>query len=72
MRLSGQFQGSFFFYEKILSVQKRKSSQNQPTKTKRSKKKTTKAIIFGPQKISKQGKLFVLHFNAFCTLKIFS
>ena len=33
MRLSGEFKPVIFFYEKILSIQKRKSSQNQPTKT---------------------------------------
>ena len=52
MRLSRQFQTSFFiylfiyFYEEILSVQKGKSNQNQPTKTQTSEQKTTKATIF--------------------------
>ena len=40
MRLSGQFQaGLFFFYEKILSTQKRKLNQNQLTKQKQANKK---------------------------------
>ena len=34
MRLSGQFQACMLFSEKILSAQKRKSNQNQPTKQK--------------------------------------
>ena len=39
MRLSGQFQACFFFfYEKILNAQKRKSNQNQPTKQKQANK----------------------------------
>ena len=33
MRLSGEFQASHFFSEKFLSIKKRKSSENQPTKT---------------------------------------
>ena len=37
---------SQFFYEKILSTQKRKSSQKQPSKQKKSKQKTTKVTIF--------------------------
>ena len=44
MRLLRQFQASLlFFFEKILNAQKGKSNQNQPTKTKISEQKTTKA-----------------------------
>ena len=38
--ISSQF---IFFFEKILNAQKGKSNQNQPTKTKISEQKTTKA-----------------------------
>ena len=67
MRLSEQF-----FYEKILSVQKRKSNQNQPTKTQTSEQKTTKATIFRAYKFLREENLVILCFDASCTFKIFS
>ena len=65
MRLSRQFQASFF-YEKILSAQKRKSSQKQPSKQKKSKQKTTKVTIFA-YKSSKRVK--VVCFALWCFLR---
>ena len=72
MRLSRQFQACLFFYEKILNAQKRNSSQNQLTKKKLSKQKTTKATIFRAEKLLRGETLFILRFGAFFTLKIFS
>ena len=71
MRLSRQFQTSLFiylfiyFYEEILSVQKGKSNQNQPTKTQTSEQKTTKATIFSAWKLLR-GENWV-----FCALMLF-
>ena len=59
MGLSIQFQ---FFCEKILSAQKRKSTQKPTNKTKTSKQKTTKATIFRAEKLLRGGKLFILRF----------
>ena len=39
LRVLGQFQASLFFYEKILSAQKRNSSQNQIRKQKQANTK---------------------------------
>ena len=51
MRLLRQFPASLlFFFEKILNAQKGKSNQNQPTKTKISEQKTTKATSFHSHK----------------------
>ena len=62
MRLSGKFKASLlFFLQKDFERTKTQINQNQPTKTKLSKPKTTKAT-------SKRMEIF----GAFCTLKIFS
>ena len=51
MRLSRQFQTClFFFYQKILNAQKHKSIQTNQ-QNKKSEQKTTKATIFGTQKL---------------------
>ena len=47
MTLPRQFQASLLFYEKILSVSKRKSNQNQPTKAQASEQKKTKGKFRG-------------------------
>ena len=40
--------------------------KTKPTnKTKLSKQKTTKAVVFGTQKLLRGGKLFILRFGAF-------
>ena len=46
MRLSRQFQACLFFLQKDLECTKMQINQNQPTKTKISKQKTTKATVF--------------------------
>ena len=62
MTLPKQFQASLLFYEKILSVSKRKSNQNQPTKAQREN--------LGD--LERGGKSVILRTDVFCTLKIFS
>ena len=53
MRLSGQFQASliFFFYQKILNAQKRKSNLNQLAKQKQANKKQQRQRFFGHKNI---------------------
>ena len=62
MTLSRQFQASLLFYEKILSVSKRKSNQNQPTKAQASEQKTTKGKFRGFGKRRKIGYFTHLYF----------
>ena len=74
LRFSGQFLGLFiyfFFCEKILNEQKRKSNKNQLTKQK-NEQKTTKATIFAHTKTLKRIKIVCFAFWFFFTLKIFS
>ena len=66
------FKPVYFFYEKILSVQKHFTSKNQLTKQKQAKKKQQRQQFCARTKTSKRGKIVYLRFGAFITLKIFS
>ena len=69
MTLPRQFQASLLFYEKILSVSKRKSNQNQPTKAQAANKKQQRENLGD---LERGGKSVILRTDVFCTLKIFS
>ena len=72
MKLLGQFQASlFFFYEKILNAQKRKSNQNHLTKKNKRTKNNKGKKFLRAEKLLRRSKLFPLLFGAFFTLKIF-
>ena len=71
MKLLGQFQGSLFFYEKILNAQKRKSNQNHLTKKNKRTKNNKGKKFLRAEKLLRRSKLFPLLFGAFFTLKIF-
>ena len=70
MRLSKQLWACLFFYEKILSEKKRKSSKNQLTKPKSANKKQQRQQFFAHTKTSKRVKI-VLRFGAFLCSKSF-
>ena len=59
------------FLQKNFERTKTKIKPKPTNKTKTSKQKTKKAS-FWVQKLLRGEKLFVLHFGAFCALKIFS
>ena len=66
MRLSRQFQACLFlFYEKISSVQKRKSTKTNKQKQRKVNKKQKKQRFFACIKTSKRVEIG----GAFCTLK---
>ena len=54
MRLSGQFQASFFFTKKILSAQKHVTSKNKLTKQKQANTQQRRQQIFARTKASKR------------------
>ena len=58
MRLSGQFQASliFFFLRKDFERTKTQINQNQPTKTKKSERKTKKENGFSAHKNFQEGR----------------
>ena len=62
MRLSRQFQ---IFLQKNFKRTKMQIKTKPTNKTKLSKQKTTKAVVFGTQKLLRGGKLFILRFGAF-------
>ena len=72
MRLSRQFQASFFFFVVffvfflILNAQKRKSNQNQLTKQKQGRKKQQSQQVFARAKTSKRVK--TIYFAFWCFL----
>ena len=61
MRLLGQLETCLLFYEKILSAQKRRSSQSQLTKQKEASKNNT-GDNFSRMQTSNREKLFILRF----------
>ena len=62
MRLSRQFQ---IFLRKNFKRTKMQIKTKPTNKTKLSKQKTAKAVVFGTQKLLRGGKLFILRFGAF-------
>ena len=73
MRLLGQFQaGLLFFLRKDFERTKTQIKPKPTNKTKTSEQKTTKATFFRAQKLLRGGKLVILRFGTFFTLKFFS
>ena len=73
MRLLGQFQaGLLFFLRKDFERTKTQIKPKPTNKTKTSEQKTTKATFFRAQKLLRGGKLVILRFGTFITLKFFS
>ena len=60
------------FFLRILNSQKLKSNQNQLTKQKQGRKKQQRQQVLAVQKLLRGWKPLILHFGAFCMLKIFS
>ena len=72
MRLLRQFQAFFFFfYKKILCIQKCESNQNQPTKQKQAQTKELRQQFFARTKTSKRVKVICFGFWYFFACKIF-
>ena len=73
MRLLGQFQaGLLFFLRKDFERTKTQIKPKPTNKTKTSEQKTIKATFFRAQKLLRGGKLVILRFGTFITLKFFS
>ena len=72
MRLLRQFQAFFFFFfKKILCIQKCESNQNQPTKQKQAQTKELRQQFFTRTKTSKRVKVICFGFWYFFACKIF-